>query len=187
MKRIILYITGIVLLTSCASTKMEKSAQKGQKDMEKYAQQSSIKQAVGTRRFLIRFDKLYANRGGNIELIPKSNYILLDGERCIISAAYFGRQFTTRPVRGIDMVGKTVKFEMKDNTSKGTYEIRMKVANDMNIFNVNLIISKDGYCNAYIYNNMIDNVRYTGNILPLKSKPEPQEQENTEVPSEMLI
>jgi hypothetical protein len=166
---------------------VEKSAELGKADMDKYAQQSHVRQAVEMKRFLISFDRLYLTRGGDIELIPKANYILLDGDKCVISAAYMGRQFSARHVRGIDMVGKAVKFEMKNNTSKGTYAIRMKVANDINIFTVNITVTKDGYCNAYIYGNLIDNVRYTGNIVPLKPKPAPQENEKNEEPSEMVI
>ena len=33
-------------------------------------------------------------------------------------------------IKGIDMVGKAVSFEMKNNSTKGIYEIKMKVKND---------------------------------------------------------
>ena len=49
------------------------------------------------RRFIIKFDRLYISHGGTIDLIPKANYIILDGDKVIISAAYVGRQYSYRP------------------------------------------------------------------------------------------
>ena len=83
-----------------------------------------------------------------MDLIPKANYIILDGDRVIISAAYIGRQFSYRPIKGIDMIGQAVSFEMKNNSSKGIYEIKMKVKNSTNSFDVFLTITEDGYCNT---------------------------------------
>jgi hypothetical protein len=124
------------------------------------------------RRFLIKFDKLYISNGGIIDLIPNINYIKLDGNRVVINAAYAGRQYSYRPIKGIDMIGQTVSFELKNNSSKGIYEIRMKVKNDKNAFDVFVTITGDGSCNTSLTSNKIDHVRYTGNFIPLKPKEE---------------
>ena len=109
---------------------------KNQEKLMDVMQQAEIRQAVEMRRFLIKFDRLYTSTGGTVDLIPKANYILLDGDRVVISAAYIGRQYSYRPIKGIDMVGQAVSFEMKNDTTKGMYEIRMKVKNDKNTFDV---------------------------------------------------
>ncbi len=44
-------------------------------------------------------------------------------------------------LQGIDMVGRAISFEMKNNASKGNYEIRMKVTNNINTFHVYLTIT----------------------------------------------
>jgi hypothetical protein len=162
----------MVILVSCATTKTGETSKKETKQEKALVQQAEIRQAVEARRFLMKFDRLYYSNGGIIDLKPTMNYILLDGERVVISAAYMGRQYGNRPIKGIDMVGKAVAFDLKNNASKGTYEIKMKVKNEKNTFDVFVTISNDGHCNASVTSHRIDYVRYTGNFIPLKPKEE---------------
>ncbi len=181
MKKIVLTSTFLVLLMSCATTRTGETSKKEIKQQKSIVQQTEIKQAVDARRFLIKFDRLYYSNGGRMDLKPTYNYILLDGERVVISAAYMGRQFGNRMIRGIDMVGRAVSFELSNNASKGTYDIRMKVKNDRNTFDVSVTITNDGSCNASVLSGLIDYVRYTGNFVPLKPKEENKE------PAKMVI
>lgn len=181
MRNLIYILTGLVMLTSCATTKVEKSADKESENLKNLFQQAEIKQAVEMRRFIIKFDRLYVSYGGSIDLVPKSNYIILDGDKAIISAAYIGRQYSGRPVRGIDMRGQVVSFEMKNKSSKGVYEIRMKIKNDKNTFDVFVSISNNGYCNASLASYKIDHVRYTGNFIPMKPKEEQPDPEGLSI------
>ena len=173
MKKMWLIVSALLLLASCSSSKVSETAGKGGSGEKHIARQAEIRQAVEMRRFLIKFDRLYFGGGGRLDLVPKANYIILDGDRVIISAAYAGRQFSSRPISGIDMIGKAVAFEMRDNTAKGLFEIRMKVKNESNTFDVYLTISSEGYCDTSLTSYKIDHIRYTGNIIPLKPRPLP--------------
>ncbi len=181
MNKIIVISTFLVTLIACATSKKGETSQKETIQEKSLIQQAEIKQAVESRRFLIKFNRLYLSHGGSADLKPTFNYILLDGDRVVISAAYMGRQYGNRPIKGIDMVGKAVAFELKNNTSKGTYDIKMKVKNDKNTFDLTININNDGYCNASVASYKIDYVRYTGNFIPLKPKEEQAE------PSKMTI
>ena len=172
MKKLTIILTGFVILTSCATSKVEESSKKESAEGKNIFLQAEIRQAVEMRRFLIKFDRLYMSHGGTIDLVPKSNYLILDGNKVIISAAYIGRQYSYRPVSGIDMIGTAVSCEIKQKTSKGSYEIKMKVKNDKNTFDVFVTINNSGYCDASLASYKIDHVRYTGNFIPLKPKEE---------------
>src|SRR5512140_1155844 len=106
MNKIIIISTCLVTLISCATSKTGETSRKETIHEKSLVQQAEIKQAIEARRFLIKFDRLYYSNGGRIDLKPTYNYILLDGERVVISAAYMGRQYGNRPIRGIDMIGK---------------------------------------------------------------------------------
>jgi hypothetical protein len=186
MKKLIFILAGLVILTSCATTKVEETSKKESADEKNIVQQADIKQAVDMRRFLIKFNRLYNSQGGIVELFPRSNYILLEGDRVVISAAYIGRQFGYRPVKGIDMVGKAVTFEMKSN-AKGVYDIRMKVKNESNTFDVFITITDNGRCDASLINYRLDHVRYTGNFIPLRPIQENQKKEEKVIPEQMSI
>ena len=187
MKKLVFILTGLVILTSCATSKVEESSINESGNIKNNFQQALIRQAVEMRRFIIKFDRLYISHGGTIDLIPKSNYIILDGDKVVISAAYIGRQYSYRPIKGIDMIGQAVSFELKNNSSKGTYEIKMKVKNDKNTFDVFVTVTNDGYCNASLISYKIDHVRYTGNFIPLIPKEENKEKEEKAVPEYMSI
>ena len=170
MNKLIFILSGFLILTSCATTKVGETSKKESENIKNIFQQTQIRQAVEMRRFIIKFDRLYISQGGTIDLIPKTNYLILDGDKVVISAAYIGRQFSSLPIQGIDMRGQAISFEMKNNTSKGTYEIRMKVKNDMSTFDVYVSITDDGYCNTSLLSYKIDRVRYTGDFIPLKPR-----------------
>jgi Domain of unknown function (DUF4251) len=187
MNKLIFILSGFVILTSCATTKVEETSTIDSGEIKKIYQQEQIRQAVEMRRFIIKFDRLYISQGGTINLIPKANYIILDGDKVIISAAYVGRQYSYRPVKGIDLVGHAVSFEMKNNSAKGSYEIRLKVTNNINTFDVYLTVNNDGHCNTSLTSYKIDRVRYTGNFIPLIPKEENQEKKETAVPEFMSI
>jgi len=172
MKRLILILMGPVIFASCATTKVEESSKNESVDLTNVYQQAEIRKAVEMRRFIVKFDRLYIPQGGNVDLVPNANYIILDGDKVVISAAYLGRQYSYRPIKGIDMIGRAVSYELKDKSSKGTYEIRMKIKNDINTFDVYLNVTADGYCNTSVTSYKIDHIRYTGSIMPLKPKEE---------------
>lgn len=178
MKKLIFILTGLIILTSCATTKVEESSKNDTQKFQKLVRQEDIRQAVETRRFLLKFNRLYVPYGGSIDLKPASNYIILDGDNVIICAAYVGRQYSSRPIAGIDLKGKAVAFEYKDNREKGLFEIRIKARNEQTTFDVFLTIDSDGYCNASLTSYKIDRVRYTGDFIPLKPKDTNSEQEN---------
>jgi hypothetical protein len=172
MKKLFFVLMGMVILSSCSTAKVEETSINESAEVKNNYQQAEIMQAIEMRRFIIKFDRLYILNGGTIDLIPNANYVIVDGDKVVISAAYIGRQYSYRPVRGVDMIGQAVSFEMKNNPSKSSYEIRMKVKNDKNTFDVYVTISDDGYCSASLVGYKIDRVRYTGNFLSLKPKVE---------------
>jgi hypothetical protein len=179
MKKLIFILTGMAVMSACATSKVEDTTKKESGAAKNAIVQAEIRQAVEMRTFIVKFDRLYTSRGGMVDLIPKANYIIVNGDKVIISAAYIGQQYGFRPIKGIDMRGKAVSFELKNNTSKGLYEINMKVKNESNTFDVYLTVNNDGNCNTSLASYRIDHVRYTGTFVPLMPK---QERENEKLP-----
>lgn len=170
MKKLFFIITILVVISSCATTNQEKLSRiEGRKD-KKLAEQATIQKAVESKRFIIKFDRIYFSHGGIIDLIPRANYLIIDGEKAIISTAYIGRQFDIRPIAGINMRGRSLDYELTNNLSKGIYKIQMKMNNGNNSFDVYLTIGKNGNCSASLSNIRIDYVRYSGHIVPIKDK-----------------
>jgi hypothetical protein len=154
-----------------------KTTRRELKNEQKLVDEAVIKNAIESRRFLVKFDRLYISHGGMIDLIPKANYIIINGDQAIISAAYFGRQYDTRPIAGINMRGKPVEYDLTSNSTKGKFDIKMKIQSETNSFNVYMTIHNDGTCDASINNIKLDYVRYTGHFVLIsddKNNPPPK-------------
>jgi hypothetical protein len=170
MKKLLFAITAIIVMSSCVTTKEAKLSRADLRNEKKIAEQSLIKEAVESRRFIIKLNKLYYSHGGFADLLPRSNYIIIDGNKAVISTAYLGRQYDFRGIAAIDMLGKSLNYEMTNNLLKGKYEIKMKVKNGTTSFDVFLTIGKNGNCSASVSNLKIDNIRYSGYVVPIKDK-----------------
>jgi len=168
MKKLFIIIISFIALTSCSTTKEPKSSKAELKSEKKLIEQSLVKNAIETRRYIIKLNRLYYAYGGMTEVIPRANFIIIDGERAIISTAYLGRQYDIKPIGGINTRGRAEDYELTNNVSKGSYNISLKVNNGgNNSFNVYLKITKTGYCSASVSSLKIDNIRYSGYLVPI--------------------
>ena len=178
MKKLFFIIMTIMIISSCATTKEAKSSRIEARKEKNLAEQTVIKQAVESKRFIIKLDRLYFSYGGMVNLIPRANYIIIDGEKAIISAGYLGRQYDIRPIAGINMRGKLMNYKLTNDSSKNVYTIKLEVSNNINSFEVYLRIGKNGYCNASVSSLKIDYIRYSGRIVPINEKQSVSDQSN---------
>jgi hypothetical protein len=173
MKKAIYILFALMIISSCTSCTVSKEAGISRNELRKeknLAEQAMVREAIESKRFIVRFNRIYFRFGGMIDLVPRANFIIVDGDKAVISAAYFGRQHTFRPIAGITMRGKTVKYEVKDIPSKGKYELDLKVNNQNDTFDIFMTVGENGSIQASMSSIRIDNVRYTGHIIPIKEK-----------------
>ena len=127
-----------------------------------------VKSAVEEKRYIIKLNRLYFTRGGQVDLIPRANFIIIDGEKAIISTAYLGRQYDIKPIAAINMRGKADDYALTNNISKGSYDVKMKVNNGRNTsFDVYLNIGKSGNCTVSVSSLKIESIRYAGYLEPI--------------------
>ncbi len=165
------YILLLLLVISSCTVSKEAGISRNELRKEKnLAEQAMVREAVESKRFIVRFDRIYFRFGGMIDLVPRANFIIVDGDKAVISAAYLGRQHSFRPIAGITMRGNTVKYEVKDIPSKGKFELDLKVNNRNDTFDIFMTVGENGSIQASMSSIRIDNVRYTGHIIPIKEK-----------------
>jgi hypothetical protein len=171
MKKLFVIIISLMVMSSCTTTKEARSTRAEQRKEKKLTDQAQIKIAVESKRYIIKFDKVYSSFGGRVELIPRANYLIVDRDRAVLNTAYMGRQFDVRSIAAINIHGRASNYIVTDNTSKGSYEISLKLDNGgPNTFSVNISISRNGYCSASVSSIKIDNVRYAGYLVPIIEK-----------------
>jgi len=173
MKKLSIIITILMVMASCVTTKEARLSRIELRKEKKLTEQAVVRQAVESKRLIIKLSRLYFTYGGIVDLLQRANYIIIDGEKAVINAAYLGRQFDIRPIAGIDVFGKSMNYELTNNLSRGRYEIKMKVRNGgSNTFDVYLTISNNGYCSASVNSLKINNVTYSGYLVPIQDRTE---------------
>jgi uncharacterized membrane protein len=167
MKKILLLMAVAMIAASCTTSK-KASADKGEgKKDKKLAEQDVIKKAVESRRYIIKVNRIYAPSGGFRDLVPRYNYIIVDGEIASVSLAYLGGSYGVRPITGINFHGHTVKYEMVNNQSNGKINVNMKVAKDSDTFDFYITIQPSGYCSVSLNNLYLQSVNYKGELVPV--------------------
>jgi hypothetical protein len=171
MKKLFLLIISLVVLGSCTTTKEAKSSGAELRKEKKLVDQALVKNAVESKRYIIKFDRIYLSYGGIIELMPRANYLIIDREKAILNTAYLGRQYDIKQIAAINIRGRAMNYAETDNLSQGSYEIKLKLENGgFNSFDVSIRISKNGYCSASVSSLKINNVTYDGYLVPIIDK-----------------
>jgi hypothetical protein len=166
MKKIAFLFSVVFLMSACSSTKDLSSTRTENRKLKKLAEQAEVKKAVESRRYIIKVNRLYV-RGGMVEMIPTTNFVIVNGEIASISLGYMGDSFGSRRITGINLNGRTTSYKMESNDTKGQYKIQMSVIYGSDKFDVYLTIGNNGNCDISLNNAFIQTVRYTGNLTPL--------------------
>ena len=167
MNKILFSLAAALLITSCTSTKEVAMTRKEARNERKLAKLAEVKKAVEARRYIIKVSRLYTSGGGILELIPRANYIIVDGELASVSLGYVGGSYGGRAITGMNFSGRTVKYELVSNTSKNTFDISMKVAKGSSTFDFYITVDQSGWCNVSVNNLNIQTTSYRGQVVPV--------------------
>jgi hypothetical protein len=171
MKKLFVILISLIVVSSCTTTRDAGSPRAEVRKEKKLLDQAMVKNAVESKRYIIKFDRIYFSYGGMIQLFPRANYLIVDQQKAILNTAYLGRQYDIKGIAAINMRGRADDYALTSNVNKGSYDIKMKVSNGRSAtFDVYLRISKNGYCTISVSSLKIDNVNYSGYLVPISDK-----------------
>jgi hypothetical protein len=169
MKSLVFVLIAGIIITSCSSSKEASTA----KLEKKAAEKEVVKRAVESRRYVIRMDRILMQGGGIADLIPKSNFFIMNGEIASVSLAYLGKSYFIRQITGINFNGQTIRYEMQSDAEKGVYNIQAEIETGGNKFDFYLTIGASGNCSISLNNPHIQSVSYLGTLVPLSQTLQP--------------
>jgi hypothetical protein len=171
MKKLFVIFISLIVISSCTTTKEAGSSRAESRKEKKLLAHEVVKNAVESKRYIIKFERIYFIYGGIIQLIPRANYLIIDREKAILNTAYMGRQYDIMGIAAINVRGRADDYTLTDNVNKGSYDIKLKVSNGGSAsFNVYVRINKDGYCSVSVSSLKIDNVNYSGYLVPISDR-----------------
>jgi hypothetical protein len=182
MKKLLAIFVSLILLFACSTSKEAGLSRAEARKEKKAINQGIVKNAIESRRYIVKLNRLYFRYGGMAELIPRANFIIIDGDRAIISTAYLGRQYDIKPIAGINMRGMATDYALTDNLAKGSFQVKLRVNNGgNNSFDVYIDVARDGYCTASVSSLKIDNIRYSGYVVPISGTINPAQEEGDRI------
>lgn len=143
---------------------------------QKAAERLTTVKAIESRQYVLKMDRIILANGRMIDLVPRNNFIIVNGEIISVSLAYEGRSFGIRRITGINFNGRTGRYIMKNDEQKGMYNIQIEaIAPNNDKFDIYLTLSVNGNCTASINNAYIQTVNYRGLVYPMsQSRPSPE-------------
>jgi hypothetical protein len=171
MKKLFVIFISLIVMSSCTTTKEAGSSRAEVRKEKKLLDQALVKNAVESKRYIIKFERIYFSYGGIIQLIPRANYLIVDRGKAILNTAYMGRQYDIMGIAAINLRGRADDYALTDNVNKGSYDVKLKVSNGRSAsFDVYVRISKNGYCSVSVSSLKISNVNYSGYLVPISEK-----------------
>jgi hypothetical protein len=178
MKKIAFLLSVVFVLSACTTSKELTGSKAENRKFKKLAEQALVKKAVESRKYVIKVNRLYTIGGGTFELVPRSNFVIINGEIASISLGYMGRSYSSRPISGINLNGHTLDYKMQSDETKGLYKVQMAVKAGADKFDVYITIGNEGYCTVSLNNSYIQSVSYYGTLVPLPENRKVQQQED---------
>lgn len=166
MKTHLFFIFALIVLVSCSTSNLSKTARTELKLERKAAQKELVQKNIESGSFLIKMDRLQIPGGGFIYLLPSSNYIIINKGYVRMRLGYIGRTYDVRGITGINLNGMATKYELMGDENKGAYEMKIEVKDGGDLFKINLAVKGDEYCEATVSNIRIETIRYTGHLIP---------------------
>ncbi|MBP8958836.1 MAG: DUF4251 domain-containing protein [Bacteroidales bacterium] len=161
-------ILSTILFPACSGSKSASSEGSSSSGEKKAAEKFFIRKAIEERKYVIMVDRIIPSRGRPVELVPRNNFIIIDGELASVSMAYLGRSFGIRKITGINFNGHIGRYEMKTDDKKDVYKINVEVIKDNDKFNIYMSLGANGFCSISVTNPYIETVNYHGTIVPLE-------------------
>ncbi|MFN2380147.1 MAG: DUF4251 domain-containing protein [Bacteroidales bacterium] len=157
-RTLVLAIVMIATATGCSTTG---NLRKSERLAERRAMVTS---AVESGTYVIRMNNMTGRYGLRADLRPSHNFIVIKNNQIArISLGYMGRSYDIMQINGINMEGEIIESSYEQR-QKNMYRISMKVKENNDIFDLNINIGRDGYCDVGIIHHKIDYVTYRGEI-----------------------
>lgn len=166
MKPTALLFSFLFFLVSCSSSDLKKTVKNEMKQEKKTAQQEVVKKTVESGSFLIKMDRLQIPRGGFVDLLPSSNYIIVNKGYVRMRLGYIGRSYEFSGITGINMKGEATSYKLISNNDDGEYDMQIEVTDNGDLFKISIAVRGDEYCDATISNIRIETIRYSGHLVP---------------------
>lgn len=163
MKRInYIIIIAAIAAVSCTSGKELQSG----RDERKVKRAEMVSEAVRSDMYIVKIEKMYGRGGRMFDMVPSRNYIVVNHDEARMNFGYSGRSMDIMQISGINMHGKVVDRKLKTG-KHGQFDIDMKIRENNDVFDVNITVGTNGYCDIGISHPRIDYARYRGQLYRL--------------------
>ena len=161
----------IVFLFSCIHMNVTaQNSKKEAKELKKEEQYQELLKLIDTQQYAFRGSKANPQKGRQIDLTTRSNFLRIDKGNAVADMPYFGRAYSggySSSDGGIKFDGHMESFDVSNNDKKRRVTIKFKVKGTDDTYNCTLTVSGFNSASLSVISNKRQSISYTGAISAL--------------------
>jgi len=165
-----LYLATIIMLSMMLSA-VAQNSKKEEKKRQKEEQYQAVLNLVASGKFDFFARKANTQKGRQVDLTTRGNYLRIDGESASADMPYFGRAFSagySNSDGGINFDGQMEEHEVEQNDKKQRVLIKFKVRSPDDTFSCALTIYSIQSATLSVTSNKRQAISYNGEMTDAK-------------------
>jgi hypothetical protein len=151
------------------------NSNKEAKELKKEEQYQTLIKLIDTQQYMFRGSKAKPQKGGQIDLSSRDNFLNVDGENATADMPYFGRAYSSSLSLdgGINFDDQMESYEVSRNDKKRRVIIKFKVNATYDNYNCTLTVTGLNSASLSVISNKRQTISYIGEVSAL-----PNDEEN---------
>lgn len=161
------YNSLLLLLTLIYCSPLAAQKKRDLKKQQKEEAYQLAKSLVESNHFQYIAIRAYPQRGRQIDLSSRQNYLVLIRETAKASLPYFGVAYSGgyNLSTGIDFDGEIEDYKIETIDKKRTIKVSFRIRNNGEVYDCKLNLSSVKYCTLSVISSRRQSIRYTGSII----------------------
>ncbi len=159
----------IILFSSAAFSQSTKE----EKEQLMYSHYLAHKQIVASKQYGFVGTIAYLQKGPQVDLNSRPNYLRVSGDNAAADIPYFGRSTNAgygAGDTGVSFDGEMIDYKVKEVDKKKKVIVSFKVKNRTETYNCTLTLSGKNYATLVVSSSVKQSIRYTGSVMAIKEE-----------------
>jgi len=147
-------------------------SKKDARELKREEQYQDLLKLINSQQYAFRGNKANPQKGPQVDLTTRDNFLRIDKERAIADIPYFGRVFSAGYSSGGGVVfdGPMETYDVSKNDKKRRLSIKFKVKGKDDTYNCTLTVSGKDNASLSVTSNKRQSISYTGRIFELEEE-----------------
>jgi hypothetical protein len=170
-------LTALFLLSCIYINTTAQVSKKEARELKKEEQYQGLLELINSEQYAFRGNKANPQKGPQIDLTTRDNFLRIDKGVASADLPYFGRAFSGgySSAGGVVFDGQMETYDVNKNDKKRRISIKFKVKGKDDTYTCTLTVSGKDNASLSVISNKRQSISYTGMIFELKEEESQEE------------